>query len=89
MTRRWRNLVSFHPASIVASDAEPAPLARALLFTIVLFFGAALIWASLGTVEQMADASGVVRPFGRIKIVNHPEGGRVAAIHVREGDTVE
>ena len=89
MTRRWRNLVSFHPASIVASDAEPAPLARALLFTIALFFGAALIWASLGTVEQMANASGVVRPFGRIKIVNHPEGGRVAAIHVREGDTVE
>ena len=89
MTRRWRNLVSFHPASIVAGEAEPAPLARALLFTIVLFFGAALIWASLGTVEQMANASGVVRPFGRIKIVNHPEGGRVAAIHVREGDTVE
>jgi adhesin transport system membrane fusion protein len=30
----------------------------------------------------------VVRPDGRVKVVNHPEGGRVAAIHVREGDLV-
>jgi len=89
MKRRWRNFSEFHPASVVAGEAEPAPLARVLLFTIALFFGVALVWASLSTVEQMANASGVVRPFGRVKIVNHPEGGRVAAIHVREGDTVE
>jgi multidrug efflux pump subunit AcrA (membrane-fusion protein) len=30
-----------------------------------------------------------VEPAGRVKIVNHPRGGRVAAIHVREGQRVE
>ena len=36
----------------------------------------------------MANASGIVRPFGRVKVVNHPEDGQVAVIRVREGDAV-
>lgn len=69
-------------------DAEPAPLVQLLVFTIALFLVAALLWSSLGTVEQVANASGIVRPFGRVKVVNHPEDGQVAVIRVREGDAV-
>ncbi|MCE2509417.1 MAG: HlyD family type I secretion periplasmic adaptor subunit [Alphaproteobacteria bacterium] len=85
--KRKRNLADFHPET-AADGSEPAPLARLLLFTIVLFLAVALIWSSLGTVEQMANASGIVRPFGRFKIVNHPERGQVTMIHVREGTAV-
>lgn len=78
----------FHPKA-VGLDAEPAPLAGFLIFTIAFFLAAVLIWAGLGTVEQVATAQGVVRPFGRVKIINHPEGGRVVAVHVQEGDRVD
>ena len=89
MNNPTRKAPRFPPASMAAMEAEPAPLARLLLLTIALFLGLALVWASLGTVEQVANASGHVRPFGRVKIVNHPEGGRITAIHVREGEAVE
>ncbi len=31
----------------------------------------------------------MVRPDKRVKVVNHPEGGRVTAIMVRDGDEVK
>ena len=82
-----RGFSEFHPETAAGEDG-PAPFAQWLLFTIALFLVAAVIWSSLGTVEQVASADGIVRPFGRVKVINHPEGGQVAAIHVHEGDTV-
>lgn len=78
----------FLPEAQAIAAREASPLARALIVIITLLFAIALIWAWLAEVEQVATAPAVVRPVGKVKIVNHPDGGRVAAIHVREGEKV-
>lgn len=78
----------FLPEAQAIAAREASPIARALIFVIALLFALALSWAWLSEVEQVATAPAVVRPAGKVKIVNHPEGGRIAAIHVREGETV-
>ncbi len=78
----------FLPEAQAIAAREASPVARILIFVITLLFAVALTWAWLSQVEQVATAPGVVRPAGKVKIVNHPDGGRVAAIHVREGDVV-
>jgi len=52
-----------------------------------LFAGAAL-WASLAEVDRIVPATGRVEPAGKVRIVNHPTGGKVAAVHVRDGQRV-
>ena len=44
--------------------------------------------SALTEVEQVVRADGQVEPAGRVKIVNHPDGGRIAEIHVVEGQQV-
>lgn len=64
-------------------------LAGALVATIAALFLALLGWLAWAEVDEVVRATGAVEPAGRVKIVNHPHGGRVAAIHVREGQRVE
>ena len=54
-----------------------------------VFFGVLLIWGSLAQLDAGALASGEVIPSGRVKTVQHLEGGIIAAIEVREGDLVK
>ena len=49
-------------------------------------FAGLLGWAGLTEVEQVVRAEGQVEPAGRVKVVNHPDGGRIAEIHVAEGE---
>jgi membrane fusion protein, adhesin transport system len=64
-------------------------LAGALIASIASLLLALLGWLAWAQVDEVVHAAGAVEPAGRVKIVNHPRGGRVAAIHVREGDAVE
>jgi HlyD family type I secretion membrane fusion protein len=81
------------------SDADPAfarelleartpALAGALIGCIAALVLAMLGWAAWARVDEVVRAAGTVEPAGRVKLVNHPHGGRVAAIHVREGQAV-
>lgn len=63
-------------------------LAGALITTVAGLFMALLGWLAWAQVDEVVHAAGAVEPAGRVKIVNHPRGGRVAQIHVREGDLV-
>ena len=47
-------------------------------------FGGLVAWAGLTEVEQVVRAEGQVEPAGRVKLVNHPDGGRITEIHVAE-----
>lgn len=78
----------FLPEAQAVIEREPAPMARLVVFLVTLLFGAAIVWAAVSEVEQVASAPAVVRPAGKVKIVNHPEGGRVIAVHVRDGARV-
>lgn len=68
-------------------DRSPL-LAGALIGCIAGVFLALLGWLAWAEVDEVVHATGAVEPAGRVKIVNHPRGGRVAQIHVREGELV-
>jgi HlyD family type I secretion membrane fusion protein len=70
-------------------EARAPLLAGALISTIAALCLALLAWLAWAEVDEVVKATGAVEPVGRVKIVNHPRGGRVAAIHVKEGQRVE
>ncbi len=69
-------------------DGRSPALTGTLIACIAALFVALLGWLAWAQVDEVVHATGTVEPAGRVKIVNHPHGGRVAEIHVREGDQV-
>ena len=69
-------------------DSRAPTLTGTLIACIAALFLALLAWLAWAQVDEVVYAAGTVEPAGRVKIVNHPRGGRVAAIHVREGQEV-
>ena len=78
----------FLPANQAVIERAHSPLARTLTYVLTGLILVLIAYISIAKVDQVATAAGVVRPDGRVKVVNHPEGGRISAIHVREGDRV-
>ncbi|MGI9488358.1 MAG: hypothetical protein ACR2RF_21255, partial [Geminicoccaceae bacterium] len=68
--------------------ARHSPAAGYLILAIASMVVTALLWAGLTDVEQVVRAKGQVEPAGRVKMVNHPNGGRVAEILVVESEHV-
>jgi HlyD family type I secretion membrane fusion protein len=48
-----------------------------------------LLWMALASLDSVATAPGVIRPAGKVKLVNHTEGGRVTRLLVSEGSEVK
>ena len=65
-----------------------SPVAGVLILSITAVFAGLLAWSALTEVEQVVLATGQVEPADRVKIVNHPDGGRIAEVHVAEGQRV-
>jgi len=84
-----RDIREFLPAAIEVEQTPASPVGRLILWLIMLLFGIAVIWACAGTVDIVATAPGEVIPSGRVKVVQPLEAGRIAAIHVREGQQVQ
>lgn len=61
---------------------------RVLLAGIALLFGAAFLWAVFADLHEGAIAMGEVMPFGKTKTIQHPEGGIIREIGVKDGDAV-
>jgi HlyD family secretion protein/adhesin transport system membrane fusion protein len=55
---------------------------------IALFVLVFLIWASVAEVDEAVRAQGRAVPSGQTRVVQHLEGGIIAAIHMREGQRV-
>lgn len=83
------NYTDFLPEAQAISEQRHSPLASILIMLIAGFFLIILLWAGLAEVDQSVVAPGEVRPGGRVKVVNHPEGGAVAEVLVRDGDLVD
>lgn len=78
----------FLPDAQAIAAREHSPLARILLIAIALVTALTIGWAAIAEVEKVTTAQGRVRPDGRVKIINHPEGGRIQEIYVVEGQRV-
>jgi HlyD family type I secretion membrane fusion protein len=90
----WERFAEGHRLAEFLPDAEGvverrhSPVAGLLIVVVALVFGGALAWSALTEVEQVVRAAGQVEPADRVKMINHPDGGRIATIHVVEGQQV-
>ncbi|AGT07614.1 HlyD family type I secretion periplasmic adaptor subunit [Paracoccus aminophilus] len=57
--------------------------------TIFLLFGGFVLWASMSEISGAVVASGQVEVDQRRQVVQHPDGGVVSAILVKEGQSVK
>jgi HlyD family secretion protein len=73
-------------AGLRASVRRPMFAGMAVLILLVGSFG---IWGATAPLAGGAVASGVISPDGNRRTVQHLEGGIIAEILVRDGDTVE
>jgi len=87
--RRREHEIAFLPAALEITETPPSPIGRAIAASIVAVFCFALVWASLGTVDVVATATGKIVPDGRTKVLQPFEAGVVRAINVRDGQNVK
>ena len=79
----------FHPALIRLQRTPPNPLGRRMLWIVLAFLGALLIWSVLGRLDIVAVAEGKLVPDSYLKIVQPVDAGVVKEILVREGEHVK
>ena len=79
----------FLPAVLEIQETPPLPIARWILWAIILFFSIAIAWACIGKVDIVGVATGKIVPSGRVKVIQPLESGTVRAIHVSEGERVK
>ncbi|WGF86559.1 HlyD family type I secretion periplasmic adaptor subunit [Marinivivus vitaminiproducens] len=87
MLRRARR-DSFLPEADGLIAGRHSPIAALTIMVVTGLTVATFTWSAMAEVEQVVRGTGRVTPAGRVKIVNHPRGGVVAAIAVDEGETV-
>ena len=78
----------FLPEAEALAERRHSPAAKWLALILSALVVAAIAWSALAEVDQVVTAPGAVRPVGKVKIVNHPAGGRVSAVLVSEGQHV-
>jgi hemolysin D len=81
--------LEFLPAALEIVETPASPVGRAIAAAIILFFAAAILWATLGRVDVIATAPGKIVPSGRSKVVQPFATGVVRAIDVRDGEEVQ
>ena len=81
-------LAEFLPDTEGVIERRHSPVAGLLILVVALVFGGLLAWSALTEVEQVVSAHGQIEPADRVKIINHPDGGRVAEVNVIEGQQV-
>lgn len=69
--------------------AYPLPTWRPLAWPVMGLVGLLLIWAKFAQLDEVALASGEVVPQGKVKVVQHLEGGIIESIFVTEGAKVK
>jgi hemolysin D len=87
-SERRKDELAFLPAALEIVETPPSPVGRAVAFTIIAVFIAAVAWAAVGTVDIVAVAQGKIIPSGRTKTIQPFETGVVRTIHVRDGQSV-
>ena len=83
--RRREHEIAFLPAALEITETPPSPIGRAIGASIIAVFCFALLWATFGSVDIVASATGKIVPGGRTKLIQPFETGVVRAIHVRDG----
>ncbi len=67
----------------------PLPTWRPVARIIMVLLASLVVWASIAKLDEVSTAAGEVVPEGKVKQIQHLEGGTVQEIFVHEGDTVK
>ena len=79
----------FLPAALEILETPPPPAPIALIATICACALAALVWSYFGRLDVHATAPGKIETMGYAKVIEPLDPGKIAAIHVGEGQTVK
>jgi hemolysin D len=81
--------LEFLPAVLEIQEAPPSPVGRAVAWTILALFTAAILWASLSTIDIVAVAQGKIIPSEYSKVIQPLESGVITAIYVQNGTEIK
>lgn len=81
--------LDFSPALLRIQSKPPNPLGQKVVWVLMAFLGALLLWAIFGKLDIVAIAEGKLIPQSYVKIVQPAEAGIVKDIRVREGESVK
>jgi HlyD family secretion protein len=87
-SRQAASSLEFAPALVRLQEAPPAPMGRAVLYTLLSLLAALLAWAWIGQLDVVAVAEGKLVPQSFLKIVQPADAGIVREILVKEGEAV-
>ncbi len=79
----------FLPAALEIAERPPSPIGRKIIWGIIAVFVTAFLWACIGSVDEVAVATGKVIPAGYVKTVQPLEKGTVRSILVKDGSNVK
>lgn len=67
---------------------HPLPSWRRPAWLVIALITAATVWATISRLDEVVVAAGEVVPQGKVKVIQHLEGGIIEQINVAEGDFV-
>ncbi len=77
-------------AEVTAARIQgPRPVAILMLFGVILFFVAAIVWAWWAEIDEVTRGQGTVIPSSQVQVIQNLEGGILKRILVKEGEMVE
>lgn len=69
--------------------SHPMPTWRAFAWPVMIMMLLLVIWAFFAELDEVAVSVGEVVPQGKVRVIQHLEGGIVDQLFVTEGDTVK
>lgn len=69
-------------------QTNPAAGWRLVAWVLIVLLAGMVVWANFAELDEVSVAPGEVVPHGRIKTIQHLEGGIIQSIDVAEGDIV-
>ena len=79
-----QSYVDFLPDAEGLIERRHSPAAGLLILAVAAVFAGLVAWAGLTEVEQVVRAEGQVEPAERVKVVNHPDGGRIVLVNTSD-----
>jgi adhesin transport system membrane fusion protein len=67
---------------------NPVHTRKPLVLGIIGLLSVFIVWSFFAKLEEVSVAMGEVVPQGKVKVIQHLEGGIITDIHVQEGDMV-
>lgn len=79
----------FLPAALSVMEKPASPAGRTVIWTIMVLFTIAVLWAFIGKIDVVAVATGKVVSEGQTKVIQSFEAGVVSSINVENGSHVK